>query len=170
MAFRFVASCILATVLLAATAVAGEFDCAKPQYGKPLASMNDSGYFVKFKEEAGVAYYNFTGPCKLGVHERLAPVIVYGVVDGNLYSRVMRTEHDDIEIIKQVTTKLAGTPKTTDEGDWTVMRWNFPEKKIKMKLKYNNATRATKSALYYEPLRPGNGNGDSSGQENILDD
>ena len=168
MVIRFLVSCVLAILLLTTSAMAGAFDCAKPQYGKPLATMNDSGYFVKFKEDGGVAYYNFTGPCKLGVHERLAPTIVYGVVDGNLYSRVMRTEHDDIEIIKQVTSKLAGTPKTTVEGEWTVMRWNFPEKQIKMKLKYNNTTKATKSALYFEPLRPGMGDG--NGQENSLDD
>lgn len=168
MLFRALASCILATVILAGTAAAGSFDCAKPPYGKPLASMNDGDYFVKFKEDGGVAYYNFTGPCKLGVHERLAPIIVYGVVDGKLYSRVMRTELDDIDIIKQVTTKLAGTPKTTTEADWTVMRWNFPEKKMKMKLKYNNVTKATKSALYYEELRPDQDNG--GGMENTLDD
>ena len=167
MVFRAFASCVLA-LLLTTTAAAGGFDCAKPSYGKPLASMNDDGYFVKFHEDNGVSYYNFTGPCKLGVHERLAPVIVYGVVDGKLYSRVMKTDHDDIAIIQQVTTKLAGTPKTTVEGDWTVMRWNFPEKMMKMKLKYNNVTRATKSALYYEPLRPGQDSG--PGTENSLDD
>jgi len=142
--------------LIAATARAGEFDCAKPPYGKPLAEVNDHDYFVKFMEKDGVSYYNFTGPCRLGVHERLAPVIVYGVVDGRLYDRIMRTEHDNIDIIKQVTTKLAGTPETETDGDWLVMSWDFPEKKMKMKLKYNNATKATKSAIYYEPLRPQN--------------
>jgi len=145
--------CLL-SLFVAARAQAGGFDCAKPAYGAPLADMNDNGYFVKFQESEGVVYYNFTGPCKLGIHERLAPVIVYGVVDGKLYGRIMRTERDDIAIIRQVTTKLAGTPQTTTEGDWQVMSWDFPEKKIKMKLKYNNVTQATKSAIYYEPLRP----------------
>ena len=167
MVFRVFATAMLA-LLLATSAIAGGFDCAKPPYGKPLASMNDDGYFVKFREANGISYYNFTGPCKLGVHERLAPVIVYGVVDGKLYSRIMKTDHDDIEIIKQVTTKLSGTPKTTNEADWTVMRWNFPEKQIKMKLKYNNVTHSTKSALYYEPLRPGQDAG--PGVEDSLDD
>lgn len=144
-------------VLLWATAgFAGEFDCVKPPYGAEISSINDHDYFVKFDEKEGVAYYNYTGPCRLGVHERLAPVIVYGVVDGRLYSRIMKTEHDDIEIIKAVTTKLAGKPQTVQEGDWQVMSWDFPEKKIRMKLKYNNATKATKSAIYYEPLRPRN--------------
>lgn len=168
MVFRAVGTCVLVVLLLTATAAAGGFDCAKPPYGKPLASMNDDGYFVKFYEDSGVTYYNFTGPCKLGVHERLAPIIVYGVADGKLYSRIMKTEHDNIDIIKQVTTKLAGTPKTTTEGEWTVMRWSFPEKMMKMKLKYNNATRATKSALYFEPLRPGQDSG--PGVEDSLDD
>ncbi|EFL50235.1 conserved hypothetical protein [Solidesulfovibrio fructosivorans JJ]] len=147
---------LLSLVAATATAWAGEFDCAKPPYGKPLADVNDHDYFVKFMEKDGVTYYNYTGPCRLGVHERLAPVIVYGVVDGKLYGRIMRTEHDNIDIIKQVTTKLAGTPETETEGDWLVMSWDFPEKKMKMKLKYNNATKATKSAVYYEPLRPKN--------------
>jgi len=145
---------LLCLVAATATAWAGEFDCAKPPYGKPLAEVNDHDYFVKFMEKDGVTYYNFTGPCRLGVHERLAPVIVYGVVDGRLYDRIMRTEHDNIDIIRQVTTKLAGTPETETDGDWLVMSWDFPEKKMKMKLKYNNATKATKSAIYYEPLRP----------------
>lgn len=168
MILRAFASCLVVLAFVASTAMAGGFDCAKPPYGKPLASMNDGGYFVKFVESEGVAYYNYTGPCRLGVHERLAPVIVYGVVDGKLYSRIMRTEHDNIDIIKQVTTKLAGTPKTTTEGEWTVMRWSFPEKMMQMKLKYNNTTRATKSALYYQPLRPGQDSG--PGLENSLDD
>ena len=145
--------CLL-VLFCAATAVAGSFDCVKPPYGAPMDSINDNDYFVKFMEKNGIAYYNYTGPCKLGVHERLAPVIVYGVVDGKLYSRIMKTEHDDIEIIKTVTTKLAGTPQTAHEGEWLVMSWDFPEKKIKMKLKYDEKTKATKSAIYYEPLRP----------------
>uniref|UniRef100_I2Q5U1 Uncharacterized protein n=1 Tax=Desulfovibrio sp. U5L TaxID=596152 RepID=I2Q5U1_9BACT len=151
---------------LAASALAGGFDCAKPPYGTPIADINDNGYFVKFQEKDGVAYYNYTGPCKLGIHERLAPVIVYGAVDGKLYSRIMKTENDNLEVIKSVTTKLAGTPQTTTEGDWLVMRWDFPEKKVKMKLKYNNVTHATKSATYYEPLRP---QADGAAPEEYLD-
>ncbi|MEL7640857.1 MAG: hypothetical protein AAGU21_14555 [Solidesulfovibrio sp.] len=145
--------CLLSLVWTAA-APAGGFDCVKPPYGATISSINDNDYFVKFSEKEGVAYYNYTGPCKLGVHERLAPVIVYGAVDGKLYSRIMKTEHDDIDIIKAVTTKLAGTPQTVTEGEWLVMSWDFPEKRIKMKLKYNSASQATKSAIYYEPLRP----------------
>ncbi|HML54621.1 MAG TPA: hypothetical protein PKC79_11045 [Solidesulfovibrio magneticus] len=155
MVLRGLLSCIVVLTLFVSAASAGSFDCVKPPYGKPFASMNEEGAFQKVKEEGGIAYYNYTGPCRIGVYERLTPIIAYGVVDNKLYSRVMQTENDDIDIIRQVTTKLAGTPKTTEEGDWTVMRWNFPEKQIKMKLKYNNKTKATKSALYYEPLRPG---------------
>ena len=153
---RLLLSCTI-LFLFAATALAGEFDCAKPPYGAPLQSINDHDYFVKFMEKGGVAYYNYTGPCRLGVHERLAPIIVYGVVDGKLYGRIMQTEHDNIDIIKQVTSKLAGTPETTTDGNWTVMSWDFPEKQVRMKLKFNNATKATKSAIYYEPLRPKTG-------------
>ena len=155
MVLRGLLSCIVVLALFVSAASAGSFDCVKPPYGKPFAPMNEDGSFQKVKEIGDIAYYNYTGICKIGVYERLTPIIAYGVVDGKLYSRVMQTENDDIDIIRQVTTKLAGTPKSTEEGDWTVMRWNFPEKQIKMKLKYNNKTKATKSALYYEPLRPG---------------
>lgn len=154
MVFRGLLSCIVVLTLFVSAAMADSFDCVKPSYGKSFAPMNEDGSFQKVSENGDIAYYNYTGPCKIGVYERLTPIIAYGVVDGKLYSRVMQTENDDIDIIRQVTTKLAGTPKTTEEGDWTVMRWNFPEKQIKMKLKYNNTTKATKSALYYEPLRP----------------
>ncbi len=151
---RFVLTVVCLCCLIPARAsLAGDFDCARPPYGIPLSQINDKDNFVKFMEKGGVSYYNYTGPCRLGVHERLAPVIVYGVVDGKLYSRIMKTDNDDIEIIKTVTTKLAGAPKTETEGDWLVMSWDFPEKAMRMKLKYNNVTRATKSALYYEPLR-----------------
>ena len=146
--------CLLLLVVFASSAPAEEFNCAKPPYGKSISDINDHGYFVKFFEKDGVSYYNFTGPCVLGVHKRLAPMIVYGFVDGKLFSRIMKTEHDDIDIIKTVTASLAGTAQTKTDGDWTVMSWNFPEKKIQMKLKYNNSSKATKSAVYYEPLRP----------------
>lgn len=142
-------------LLIAATSSwAGDFDCAKPAYGRPLDTMNDHNYLVKYKEGNGIVYYTYTGPCRIGVYKRLEPIIAYGVVDGKLYSRVMKTENDDIDIIKKVTTRLAGTPQTVTEGDWLIMSWDFPEKKMKMKLKYNNTSKATKSAIYYEPLRP----------------
>ena len=154
---RVVLAALLCVSLWSGIAVAGPFDCANPRFGEPLSSMNDNDYFVKFMEKDGVSYYNFTGPCRLDIHERLTPVIYYGVVDGKLYSRVMQTEHDNIETVKHVMTKLAGAPATSRDGEWLVMRWDFPERQIKLKLKYNKRTHATKSATYYEPLRPGHG-------------
>lgn len=163
---RVVLANLLVVMLWAGAVSAGPFDCANPGFGQPIASMNDNDYFVRFMEKDGVTYYNFTGPCRLAVHERLAPVIFYGAVDGKLYSRVMQTEDHNIEIVKRVTTKLAGEPVTSKDGDWVIMRWDFPEKHIKMKLKYNTRTYATKSAMYYEPLRPKAG---SRSPEDALD-
>ncbi|EHJ49291.1 hypothetical protein DFW101_3292 [Solidesulfovibrio carbinoliphilus subsp. oakridgensis] len=141
-------------LLQAASVLAGGFDCTRPPYGTPLKDINDHDYFVKFDERGGIAYYNYTGPCRLILHEQTAPIIVYGVVAGKLYNRIVRTDHDDLGIITSMATKVAGPPKETTEGDWTIRRWDFPDKNVKMKVKYNNVTQASKSTTYYEPLRP----------------
>ncbi len=149
----FVAFCLV-FLCLAATAWAGGFDCARPPYGALLRDINDHDYFVKFDAKGGIAYYNYTGPCRLILHEQTAPIIVYGFVDGRLYSRIVRTDRDDLGMIRSMATKVAGSPKESVEGDWTILRWDFPDKNVKMKVKYNNVTEASKSTTYYEPLRP----------------
>lgn len=148
--------CAILAFLLAFTASqawAEKFDCKDPQYGKALSDLDSDGYFVKFKEQGGVSYYNFTGPCKFGIHERLAPILVYAFVNGRLYARITQTFNDDFEIVRQVATRNGGEPKMSMDGGWTVMIWDFPEKDMKLKIKYNKKTNATKSAMYYEPLR-----------------
>lgn len=148
--------CLFALAALVALVApeARAFDCANPPFGKALNDIEGREDFVKFKEADGVAYYNFTGACRLGVHERLAPVIVYGFVNDRLYCKIMKTWDDDLGVIKEVTKKLFKDPVISTEGNWTVLTAFNPQKEMKLKIKFNNATRETKSAVYYEALRP----------------
>ena len=150
---RMLTAAVCLVALLVSTAYAETFDCKDPQFGKSLSELDSEGYFIKFKEKDGVSYYNFTGPCKFGIHERLAPILVYAFINGKLYARITQTFNDDFEIVKQVAIRNGGEPKVSEDGAWTVMSWEFPEKGIRLKIKYNKKTNATKSAMYYEPLR-----------------
>lgn len=150
---KFCAVLAFLLVFAASQAWAETFDCKDPQFGKSLSDLDAEGYFVKFKEQGGVSYYNFTGPCKLGIHERLAPIMVYAFVNGRLYAKITQTFNDDFEIVKKVATKNSGEPKMSMSGGWTVMSWDFSEKDLKFKIKFDKKTNATKAAMYYEPLR-----------------
>jgi len=140
-------------VFTASCALAETFDCKDPQFGKALSELDSDGYFVKFKERDGVSYYNYTGPCKMDLHNRLSPIVAYAFINGRLYARIIQTFNDDFEIVKRAATKTGGEPKLSMDGPWTVMTWDFPERDLKLKTKYNKKTNASRSALYREPLR-----------------
>ena len=144
---------LLVALALSSSALAGGFDCKEPAFGKSLSEINDNDYFVKFMDKDGVAYYNYTGPCRLPTHERQAPLIVYGFVDGKLFCRIIKTWHDDLETIKKVAGMLYGEPKVNKEGIYTVLSWDVAQTNLAVKVKFNNKTREAKSAVYFEPLR-----------------
>ncbi len=147
----------LMMVLFASTAAAG-FDCKKPPFGERLEDLDD-GYFVKYREKDGVSYYNYTGPCRYELHDFTAPVIVFAFVDGRLYARITHVLGSDNQgvtaesMFDSVTRQFGEPPKVTENGDRTVMTLEL-KNGLKYKLKFNNRTRASRSAFYYEPLRP----------------
>lgn len=135
---------------LAAPATA--FDCGRIDFGTPLAELDD-GYFVKYKQAGGVSYYNYTGPCRMALHDYTNAAISYAFVDGRIYARIIRTFDEDIDKGMASVTAVAGQPTMVErDGEWTVYFWHFPGD-VKSKVKYNPTTRETRSAVYYEPLR-----------------
>ena len=130
------------------------FDCRNIPFGTELKQIDNEGYFVKYMEKEGVSFYNYTGPCRMVLHECVNAAVSYAFVDGKMYARIIRTFNDSLERIEKITVSDAGAPDSKAlEGDWIIYTWNYPEKKLKSKVKFNRATRETRSALYYEPLR-----------------
>jgi len=143
-----------ALIIFSTSASAENFDCVRPVFGVSMESIPDHQFFVKYKESGGVAYYNYTGPCRLAMHEHVAPTIVYGFVGDKLYSRIIHTFNDDIEMIKKHMLTEFGTPRIVESGDWLTLTWGKNERNLKNKVKFNLKTREAKWAMYFEPLRP----------------
>jgi len=137
------------------------FDCNKPQFGARLEDIDKEGYFVKYMEQNGISYYNFTGPCRKPVHEDFNPAISYLFIDNQLYARIVTIPStnksvDEVRaIIERNMAKLIGTAqrKVKQDGDWWVYQWSNEETKLKIKTKINRKTGLTKGGIYYEPLR-----------------
>lgn len=139
------------------------FDCNKPEFGARLEDLNKEGYFVKYMEKAGISYYNYTGPCKMDVHNIHNPKVAFAFIDNQLYARIVSVSgRDDIGSYEERTKKMeervsrqigANKHETIQDGKWTIFQWYNEKDQIKFKLKLNNETKENKSAFYYEPLR-----------------
>ncbi len=151
---------MLLVAVSAAPGFADILDCGNPALGASLDSLEDGGRFIKYHEKGGVAYYNYTGACRLPQHDHVPLMVIYAAVDGKLYARFTSTNantrigvtRDDI--VKRIAARLGQPGKTVEQGDWSIVVWEIPDKKTKFKLKFNNVTKVSKTALYYEPLRP----------------
>lgn len=128
------------------------FDCGRIEFGTPMSELDD-GFFVPYMEKGGVTYYNYTGPCRMGLHEYTNPAISFAFVDDRIYARLIRTFDNDIgQVLAKVEAVTGPAEKMTREGDWLIYHWSFP-KDLKSKIKYNEMTHEIRSAIYYEPLR-----------------
>lgn len=128
------------------------FDCSHIEFGAPLSEIDD-GNFIPYKQEDGITYYNYVGPCRLPAHENTNPAVSFAFIDNRIYARIIRAFDRNKETVLASMTAKAGPPtKTYDEGEWTVYVWSFPGD-VKSKLKFNNKTRESRSACYSEPLR-----------------
>ncbi|MFH1139210.1 MAG: hypothetical protein V1816_24270 [Pseudomonadota bacterium] len=159
-------------LVLSQAAVGLGFDCKNIPFGSDLGDINQDGYFVKYAEKAGVSFYNYTGPCRMALHEDSNAAISYAFVGNKIYARIIRTFNDSLEKIEKTIICQAGAPDSrTQSGDWVVFSWNYPEKELKSKLKFNTVTRETKSVVYYEPLRKmlGQGHGTTAHSEFLLE-
>lgn len=138
--------------LLALAGPARAFDCAHVVFGTPLSEIDD-GHFVPYREKDGVTYCNYTGACRLAIHDMANTAISFAFVDGRIYARIVRVFDGDLDRMLAVIQAKAGAPhKLAQEGDWEVYTWSFPGD-VKSKAKMNRKTGEVRSAVYYEPLR-----------------
>ncbi|MFH0999150.1 MAG: hypothetical protein V1844_27210 [Pseudomonadota bacterium] len=149
--------------ILAFPILAQSFDCNKPDFGARIEDLNKDGYFVKYMEKDVISYYNYTGPCRMDMHNIHNPRISYAFIDNQLYARIAsvpgrndlgsfesRIKKMEERVSQQIGTKAY---ETKQEGNWTVFQWYNEKDQIKFKLKLHKKTMEQKSAYYYEPLR-----------------
>lgn len=137
------------------------FDCNKPDFGVDIDTLNRKGDFVKYMEKGGISYYNYTGPCRMDVHERANPAISYAFVQDRLYARLIRIpgeNGDPQEVRKRLEARVRkqigpAELEMKQDGDWYVYQWFNEKESLKFKVKIHNLTHERKSAFYYEPLR-----------------
>jgi hypothetical protein len=159
-------SMFIVCFILALPLLSYGFDCNKPDFGAKLEDINKDGYFVKYMEKAGISYYNYTGPCRMDIHNINNPRISYAFIENQLYARIITLPpRDDLGALESRIKKMeervseqigSKAYETKQEGDWTIFQWTSDkekEKGIKFKLKLNNKTYDQKSAFYYESLR-----------------
>jgi hypothetical protein len=151
---------IVGFFILAFPLLAQSFDCNKPDFGARIEELNKDGYFVKYMEKGGISYYNYTGPCRMEVHNHLNPSIFYAFIDNQLYALVTIPENEGrTEDIRDRTEKYMSKQIGTQpysmkqDGDWWVYQWFNEKDNIKMKVKIHSKTNEGKGAFYYEPLR-----------------
>lgn len=152
-------SMLIFTFILAIPFLSYGFDCNKPDFGAKLEDINKDGYFVKYMEKAGISYYNYTGPCRMELHDNTNPSISYAFIENRLYARISRLEiTDPIKAKSRVEERVfrqIGDSKLEkrQEGDWSIYQWYNEKDQLKYKIKFHNLSNLGKSAFYYEPLR-----------------
>ena len=86
---------IMGFFILAFPLLAQSFDCNKPDFGTRIEELNKDGYFVKYMEKAGISYYNYTGPCRMEVHDRFTASISYAFIDNQFYARLVKIPENE---------------------------------------------------------------------------
>jgi len=143
---------VLAVLALffATQAFAVVFDCHAPPFGADMSEIEGHENFVEYARRGDLVYYHYNGPCDY----EAAADISYAFVEDALFARIIEGEDVDFEAARALSPEILGKkPREDVEGDWIILTWNFRDRGIKHKLKYNRKTRRLKSALYYEPLR-----------------
>ncbi|MFZ3045216.1 MAG: hypothetical protein WA151_04830 [Desulfatirhabdiaceae bacterium] len=141
--------------------IAHGFNCNKPDFGARIEDLNKDGYFVKYMENGGISYYNYTGPCRMEMHEHVSSTISYAFVENQLYARIVyvpgqNASPSDVRqrLEKQVSNQIGRPPYSMkQEGDWWVYQWFNEKDNLKFKIKVHSKTNEGKGAFYYEPLR-----------------
>lgn len=140
------------------------FDCSHPSLGASLQELNKNGEFIKYKEKDGISYYNYTGPCKMTIHNLANVAVSYAFIDDQLYARLVKTtseiptEGDPETVLKNIIQRNqhvvdTATIEKKSDGDWSIYQFRNEKEKTRVKVKVNNKTMQRVHALYYEPLR-----------------
>lgn len=126
------------------------FDCLAPPFGERMDRIEGREQLREYAHSGDLAYYRYEGPCGYAMPARIS----YAFVDGALFARIIEAHDVDFEAVKKLAPEAYGKkPKETRDGPWTVLTWNFRDRDMKLKIKYDASERRLKSALYYEPLR-----------------
>ena len=143
------------TVLLSALLLCSPvhaFDCNKLDFGSKLSDIDD-GNFIMYQKKDGVTYYNYTGPCRLQVHQRACPSISYAFVDGVYYARIIRVQgRPRGDILKDFETVFGAPDKKNVEGSSTEYIFKLP-KDVTFKFKYDDSTGMARTATYSNGVR-----------------
>jgi hypothetical protein len=154
-------SLILGCLFLMIPLLAQGFDCNKPDFGARIEDLNKDGYFIKYMEKQGISYYNFTGPCRMDLHNHASPSISYAFIDNQLYARIIKFTGENTipldlknKMQEYVSKQIGSSPvEIKQDGDWSIYQWVNEKEKLRIKVKINNKTNEGKGAFYYEPLR-----------------
>ena len=152
---------IMGFIILVFPLPAQSFDCNKPDFGANIEVLNKDGYFVKYMEKSGISYYNYTGPCRMDMHNRINPSISYAFIDNQLFAQLVkipenegRTEDIRDRMEKNVSKQVGTQPYSMkQDGDWWIYQWFNEKDNLKYKVKIHGKTNEGKSVCYYEPLR-----------------
>ncbi len=149
-------------LLFAVPAMATDFNCQFPPFGKTVEQFKDSSLFLKHKEKEGIAYYKYTGKCKLKI-QKLVPEVdqYFGFINDKIYCNILSfylpetlpvEEFEDycFNLLEGYIIKPA---KRADEGDWRITKCNHTMDGLVIKFKFNKKTRQGKVGWYYTPLR-----------------
>ena len=152
---------IMGFFILVFPLLAQSFDCNKPDFGARIEDLNKDGLFIKYMEKGGISYYNYTGACRMDMHNHVNPSISYAFIGNQLYARLVQIpgEEGHIEDIrnrmeKNVSKQVGTQPYSMkQDGDWWIYQWFNEKDNLKYRVKVNSKTNEGKSACYYEPLR-----------------
>jgi len=137
------------------------FDCNKPDFGARIEELNKDGFFIQYMEKGGISYYNYTGPCRMYMHNHANPSIFYAFIENQLYAQIVTipqregyTEDIRDRMEKNVPRQLGTQPYSMkQDGDWWIYQWFDEKDNLNYKVKIHGKTNEGKSACYYEPLR-----------------
>jgi hypothetical protein len=150
---------LLILLVAAPLAHSTDFNCTFPPFGKEIDKLKQQGLFDRYKEEDGITYYYYKGPCDLVENKYGAPNMVIGFINDRLYCRILEgwfnfpDENKEAEFFKATEKGFKGRPEESFDRGWIVKSWYLPKTSVKYKSKYHRMTGKYKSVMYYEPLR-----------------
>ncbi len=149
-------------LLLAVPAMAEDFNCQFPPYGKTVEQLNDKALFSKHLENGGITYYKFNGECTLQIEKMVSPVEqYYGFIDNKVYCNLIsfylpetlsieEFEEFGLSLVEEYIVKPL---KRYEEGDWRITTYKYALDGLVLKFKFNRKTRQGKVGWYYKPLK-----------------
>jgi hypothetical protein len=147
-------SFLMACLILMLPLLVHGFDCNNPDFGARIEDLNKDGSFVWYMEKGGISYYNYTGPCRMKMHNHANPKVSFAFIQDQLYARIVNIPEQEGQI-EDIRDKQLGTQPYSlkQDGDWWIYQWYNEKDNLTYKVKVNSKTNEGKSVCYYESLR-----------------